>query len=70
MVINDLSDYSICKIFCWVGFVGKNKFVVLDKTFYNDKDVVIVNIIDKIFRFKQFNDKVYNNRSLNLFRYR
>ena len=35
-----------------MGFVDKNKFVVFDKTFYNDKDVIIVSIINKIFGFK------------------
>jgi len=52
MVVNDLLDYSIYKIFYWIGFVDKNKFVVFDKTFYNNEDIVIIDIVDKVFRFK------------------
>ncbi len=33
-------------------FVDKNKFAIFDKTFYNDKDIIIVGIVNKIPRFK------------------
>ncbi len=35
-----------------MGFVDKNKFVVFNKPFYNDEDIVIVGIVDRVFRFK------------------
>ncbi len=35
-----------------MGFVDKNKFVVFDKTFYNDEDAVVTSIVDKVFGFK------------------
>ena len=35
-----------------MGFVGKNKFAIFNKMFYNDEDTVIVNIINKVFKFK------------------
>jgi len=35
-----------------MGFVGRNKLVVLGKTFYNNEDVVIVGIVDKVLGFK------------------
>ena len=31
-------------------FIGKNKFAIFSKTFYNDKDIVIVGIVDRILR--------------------
>ncbi len=52
MVVNDLSDYSIYKIFCWIEFIDKDKFAIFDKMFYNDKDTVIAGIVDKVPRFK------------------
>ena len=52
-----------------MGFVDKDKFVVLGKTFYNDEDIIIVDIVDKILRFKQFDDEVYSDQSLSLFKY-
>ncbi len=52
MVVNNLSDYNIYEIFYWVGFVDRNKFVVFDKMFYNDEDIVIINIVKKVFKFK------------------
>jgi len=33
-------------------FVGRNKFIVFGKTFYNDEDAVITGIIDRVFGFK------------------
>ncbi len=33
-------------------FVDKNKLIILDKTFYNDEDIIIVDIIDRVFGFK------------------
>ncbi len=33
-------------------FVDRNKFTIFDKTFYNNEDIVIINIVDKILRFK------------------
>ena len=33
-------------------FVGKNKFVILGETFYNNKDVIITDIVDRVFRFR------------------
>jgi len=35
-----------------MGFVDKNKFVVFGKTFYNDEDIVIVDIADKVPGFR------------------
>ncbi len=70
MVVNDLLDYNIYEILYWMGFVNRNKFAIFDKMFYNDKDIVITNIIDKIFRFKEFNNEVYNNRILSSFKYK
>ncbi len=35
-----------------MGFVGKNKLVVFDKTFYNNEDTVIVDIVDRILGFR------------------
>jgi len=33
-------------------FIDKNKFTVFDKTFYNNENIVVINIIDKVFEFK------------------
>jgi len=52
MIVNDLLDYGICKIFCWIRLVDKNKFAIFNKTFYNDKDIIIINIINRVFKFK------------------
>ena len=52
MIVNDLLDYGICKIFCWIRFVDKNKFVIFDKMFYNDEDIIIIDIVDKVFGFR------------------
>ncbi len=35
-----------------MGFVNKDKFIVFDKTFYNNEDIVIIDIIDKIFKLR------------------
>ena len=35
-----------------MGFVDRNKLVIFDKTFYNDEDTIIVNIANKVLRFK------------------
>jgi len=35
-----------------MGFVDKNKFAIFDKTFYNDKDIVITGIVNKVFGFR------------------
>ncbi len=52
MVVNNLPNYNVYKIFYWVGFVDKNKFIVFDKMFYNNEDVIITGIINKIFKFR------------------
>ena len=44
-----------------MGFVGRNKFAVFSKTLYNDEDTVIIDIVNKVLGFKQFDDKVYDN---------
>ncbi len=51
-------------------FVGKYKFIIFDETIYYNEDTIIANIIDRVFKFKQFDDKVYDNRTLSLFKYR
>jgi len=35
-----------------VGFVGGNKFVIFGKMFYNDEDVVITGIVDRVLGFR------------------
>ncbi len=35
-----------------MGFIDKNKLAVLDKTFYNNKDIIIIDIINKVLRFR------------------
>ncbi len=35
-----------------MGFINRNKFIIFDETFYNDKDIVIVGIIDIVFEFR------------------
>ncbi len=35
-----------------MGFIDRDKFIVFDKTFYNNKDIIIVGIVDKVFKFK------------------
>ncbi len=35
-----------------MGFVDKNKFVIFDKTFYNNEDIIITDITDKILKFR------------------
>ncbi len=35
-----------------MGFVDKDKLVIFSKMFYNNEDAVIVNIADKVFRFR------------------
>ncbi len=52
-----------------MGFVDKNKFAIFNKTFYNDEDIVIIGIIDRVFRFRQFDNKIYGNRILNSFKH-
>ena len=52
MVTNDLSDYNICEILYWIRFVDKNKFAIFDKTFYNNKDIIIIDIVDKVLGFR------------------
>jgi len=34
-----------------MGFVDRNKFTVFDKSFYNDEDIVIVGIVDRVLGF-------------------
>jgi len=31
-------------------FVDKNKFTVFDKTFYNNKDIIIIDIVNRVLR--------------------
>ena len=52
-----------------MGFVDRNKLAVFNKTFYNDEDTVIVDIIDRVFKLKQFDNKVYSNRTPSSFKY-
>ena len=35
-----------------MGFVGKNKFAVFGKTFYNDEDIIIASIVNRVLGFK------------------
>jgi len=35
-----------------MGFVGRGKLVVFNKTFYNNEDIVVVDIVNRISRFK------------------
>ena len=35
-----------------MGFIDKNKFGVFGKTFYNDEDIVIASIIDRVLRLR------------------
>ncbi len=35
-----------------MGFVDRNKLVIFDKIFYNDENIVIVGIIDKVFKLR------------------
>ncbi len=35
-----------------MGFIGRNKFAIFDKTFYNDENTVIADIVNKILGFK------------------
>ncbi len=35
-----------------MGFVNRNKLAVFSKMFYNNKDIVIIDIVNKILRFK------------------
>ncbi len=35
-----------------MGFIDKNKFGVFGKTFYNEEDIIIVDIVDRIFGFR------------------
>ncbi len=53
-----------------MGFVGKNKFAVFDKTFYNNEDIVIIGIVNRVFKFRQFDNKVYNDRIPSSFKYK
>ncbi len=32
-------------------FINRNKLIVLGKMFYNNKDIIVINIVDKVFRF-------------------
>ncbi len=52
IVVNDLLDNDICKIFCWIGFVDRYEFTIFDKTIYYDEDIVIANIVDGVLRFR------------------
>ncbi len=52
MVADDLLNYDVREIFCWMGFINKNKFVIFNKIFYNDKDIIITSIINGVLRFK------------------
>ncbi len=46
-----------------MGFINRNKLAIFDKTFYNDEDTIIIGIVNMVFRFKKFDNKVYNNLS-------
>ncbi len=35
-----------------MGFVGRYEFVIFGKTIYYDKDIIIVDIVDKVFGFR------------------
>ena len=35
-----------------MGFVDRDKLIIFDKTFYNNKDIVIIDIINKVFGFR------------------
>ena len=52
IVVNDFLDYNVYEIFYWMRFIGRNKLIIFDKIFYNNEDIVITNIIDKVFGFK------------------
>ena len=35
-----------------MGFVDKNKFVIFNKIFYNDENIIIASNVNKVFGFK------------------
>ncbi len=35
-----------------MGFVDKNKFIIFNKTFYNNEDVIITSIVNKVLGFR------------------
>ncbi len=35
-----------------MGFVDKNEFAVFGKMFYDDKDIIITGIVDRVLRFR------------------
>ncbi len=35
-----------------MGFVGRNKLIIFGKTFYNNEDTIITDIVNKIFKFR------------------
>ncbi len=35
-----------------MGFVDRDKFALFGKTFYNDEDIVIASIIDRVLRLR------------------
>ncbi len=51
MVVNDLSDYNFYEILYYIGFVERNEPFVLDEMIYNNKDIIIADIINRVFKF-------------------
>ncbi len=35
-----------------MGFVNKDKFTVFNKIFYNNKDIIIIDIVNRVFGFR------------------
>jgi len=35
-----------------MGFIERNKLLIFDKTIYNNEDIIVINIANKVLRFK------------------
>ena len=50
MIVDDLANNNICKVFGYIRFIDWYKASIFCKSFNNNEDVIVVGIVDKVFR--------------------
>jgi hypothetical protein len=50
MIVDDLANNNVCKVFGYIRLINWYEASILRKSFNNDKDAIVVGIIDKVSR--------------------
>jgi hypothetical protein len=49
VIVDDLANNNVCKVFGCIRFIDWYKASILRKSFNNDEDAIVVGIVDKVF---------------------